>query len=139
MLTAYLRTYLDTVRPKWEDMLEERRSSSVGTTRRRRVLLNHHGGERSSRRRNRRRSHIDDDSDGELTRFASNDSSHIIYDSFADMDLEDILVMEAIRLSLVTANQHGDTIENRHRNDNNSHSRNANHNVIQPTTVSSNE
>lgn len=55
-----------------------------------------------------------DDSGGELTRFTTNESNHTIYDTFADMDLEDILVMEAIRLSLVTANEHSDTNENNH-------------------------
>lgn len=77
-------------------MLEERRFSAVGSTRRRRVQLNN--GERS-RRSTRRPS-----SSYNLERYSSQDSTHTIYDTFANVDLEDILVMEAIRLSLVTAN-----------------------------------
>jgi hypothetical protein len=62
-------------------MLEERRVSTRGTTRRRRVHLTM--DEIS----------LDDD----------RASNHTIYDTFADIDLEDVMVMEAIRLSLVTA------------------------------------
>lgn len=86
---------IDTIRPRWEEMLEERRSSAVGTTRRRRVQLNN--GERSSRSARRSSSSYN------LERFSSQESTHTIYDTFANVDLEDILVMEAIRLSLVTA------------------------------------
>ncbi|KAL9539686.1 hypothetical protein MBANPS3_010122 [Mucor bainieri] len=87
---------VDTIRPRWEEMLEERRSSAVGTTRRRRVQLNN--GERSSRSGRRSSSSYN------LERYSSQESTHTIYDTFANVDLEDILVMEAIRLSLVTAN-----------------------------------
>ncbi|KAG2208615.1 hypothetical protein INT46_009157 [Mucor plumbeus] len=87
---------VDTVRPRWEEMLEERRFSAVGTTRRRRVQLNN---DERSRRPTRRAS-----SSYNLERYSSHDSAHTIYDTFANVDLEDILVMEAIRLSLVTAN-----------------------------------
>ncbi|CAO3626224.1 unnamed protein product [Mucor hiemalis] len=87
---------VDTVRPKWEEMLEERRASSVGTTRRRRVQLDS-SGER--RRSNRRRT----TSRPQYTLHGSQaGSNHTIYDTFADMDLEDVMIMEAIRLSLST-------------------------------------
>ncbi|GAN02362.1 hypothetical protein MAM1_0021d01805 [Mucor ambiguus] len=87
---------VDTIRPRWEEMLEERRSSAVGTTRRRRVQLNN--GERISRSARRSSSSYN------LERYSSQESTHTIYDTFANVDLEDILVMEAIRLSLVSAN-----------------------------------
>lgn len=67
-------------------MLEERRASTVGTTRRRRVQLNN--GERRQT----------------FSLRHDNGSNNTIYDTFADMDLEDVLVMEAIRLSLVNNN-----------------------------------
>jgi hypothetical protein len=75
-------------------MLEERRSSAMGSTRRRRVHLNNGNGRHRSSPPATRQILYDYD----------NDSHHTIYDAFADMDLEDVLVMEAIRLSLVTAN-----------------------------------
>ncbi|KAI8090822.1 hypothetical protein BDF21DRAFT_491166 [Thamnidium elegans] len=89
---------VDTIRPRWEEMLEERRSSAVGTTRRRRVQLNN--GEpitADSRRRRRPSRHA-------LSLHHANGSNNTIYDTFADMDLEDVFVMEAIRLSLVNNN-----------------------------------
>ncbi|KAI8646797.1 hypothetical protein BD408DRAFT_409744 [Parasitella parasitica] len=86
---------VDTIRPKWEEMLEETRASATGTTRRRRVQLNN--GERGMRSTRRPSSY-------HLTRYSSHESAGTIYDTLADVDLEDILVMEAIRLSLVTAN-----------------------------------
>ncbi|CEP18435.1 hypothetical protein [Parasitella parasitica] len=87
---------VDKIRPKWEEMLEETRASAVGTTRRRRVQLNNgQRGVRSTRRPSLSYN---------LARLSSQESAHTIYDTFANVDLEDILVMEAIRLSLVTAN-----------------------------------
>lgn len=86
---------IDTVRPRWEEMLEERRASSVGTTRRRRVQLNN-----GERRRTRQPT---------FSLRHDNGSNNTIYDSFADMDLEDVLVMEAIRLSLVNSNNNTTT------------------------------
>ncbi|KAI9473623.1 MAG: hypothetical protein EXX96DRAFT_578685 [Benjaminiella poitrasii] len=87
---------IDTIRPNWEQMIvdEERRTSSIGTTRRRRVQLNNVEGRNSSRRR-RRSSYIS--------------GEHTIYDSLAEMDLEDVLVMEAIRLSLVNGDSSNTT------------------------------
>jgi hypothetical protein len=83
-----------------------------------------------------------DDSGGELTRFTTSDSSHTIYDTYADMDLEDILVMEAIRLSLVTANQHSDAVDNHSNspsNDSSSRSSSRVDQTIPATTVASND
>ncbi|CAO3694024.1 unnamed protein product [Rhizopus microsporus] len=70
--------YVDTIRPKWEEMLDDASSSAVGSTRRRRVPLT------NEIRRRRRRTDYDE----------------TIYDTSAELDLEDVLVMEAIRLSL---------------------------------------
>ncbi|KAI8085756.1 uncharacterized protein B0P05DRAFT_533598 [Gilbertella persicaria] len=68
---------VDTVRPKWQDgILQERYSSNFGSTRRRRLQLAHN----------------------EHIRRPSNST---MFDTFAHMDLEDVFVMEAIRISLV--------------------------------------
>ncbi|GAA5799602.1 hypothetical protein HPULCUR_005018 [Helicostylum pulchrum] len=88
---------VDRIRPRWEEMLEERRSSAVGTTRRRRVQLNNGEPITGSRRRRRSSRHA-------LSLHHDNSSNNTIYDTFADMDLEDVFVMEAIRLSLVNNN-----------------------------------
>jgi hypothetical protein len=62
--------------------------SSYGTTRRTRIRIHHPNNQR---RRQQRQSIVSSISS------TSNDS---VYDTNATMDLEDILVMEAIRLSL---------------------------------------
>lgn len=68
---------MDTIRPKWEEMLDDASSSAVGSTRRRRVPLTN-----------------------EIRRRRRTDYDETIYDTSAELDLEDVLVMEAIRLSL---------------------------------------
>lgn len=80
---------VDRVRPRWEDMLEERRTSSAGTTRRTRVHLNHMENEHQ---------------------FMQLSDQQSMNDTMAGMDLEDILVMEAIRLSLLTASNNNNDI-----------------------------
>ncbi|KAI7902521.1 uncharacterized protein BX663DRAFT_511329 [Cokeromyces recurvatus] len=83
---------VDTIRPNWEQALaEERRSSSVGTTRRRRVQLNNMERRNSLRRSTSQRSALN----------YPIMNNHVSYDSFSEMDIEDVLVMEAIRLSLI--------------------------------------
>jgi hypothetical protein len=75
---------LDHVRPNWKKMMER---SSYGTTRRTRIRIHHPNNQR-------RRQHQS------ITSSISSTSSDSVYDTNATMDLEDILVMEAIRLSL---------------------------------------
>jgi hypothetical protein len=95
-------------------MLEERRASAVGTTRRRRVQLDSNGERTRSGRRRRHSSrspYIFDES------HSGNNTT--IYDTLADMDLEDVLIMEAIRLSLATNNNNSNATNNNNNDTNN--------------------
>lgn len=71
---AITNTPVDTVRPKWDEVSEELKSSSVGTTRRRRVQLNNGLLDNQETRQNQQ-------------------------DPMTDINLEDIIVMEAIRMN----------------------------------------
>lgn len=71
---------LDTVRPKWDEISEEFKTSSVGSTRRRRVRISNDGL-------------LDNQQNTATTMTTDNNNS-----------LEDIIVMEAIRVSLLNSN-----------------------------------
>ncbi|KAI8886026.1 hypothetical protein K501DRAFT_178592 [Backusella circina FSU 941] len=90
---------VDHVRPNWKKMMER---SSYGTTRRTRIRIHHQNNNNNNQQRRRRRVQQQQQQQQRQSIASSISSSSIdsIYDTNATMDLEDILVMEAIRLSL---------------------------------------